>query len=103
MRAAGAANDKNLADLPSSCPPCESRRSSARVISTGAAPGVPFPETEGRYVSFCKRAATWAAPRCIKSLDAACLQKLTSRRVATPCDLRFFYREDGSTGGHARP
>src|SRR3954465_15694112 len=43
MRAAGAANDKNLADLPSSCPPCESRRSSARAISTGAAPRRAFP------------------------------------------------------------
>src|SRR4051812_10758699 len=35
----------------------KSRRFSARVLRTEAARDVPFGETEGRHVSFCKRAA----------------------------------------------
>ena len=38
-------NIKNLADLPSSCPPCR----------------VPLDAAEGRYVSFCERSADWQA------------------------------------------
>ena len=47
-------NNKKLAVLPASPPPCDSRRYSRRAISTAAARGVPFRETKSRHVSFCE-------------------------------------------------
>ena len=49
---------KNLADLLASPPLCESRRSSPRASRTEAARDASLAATEGRHVSFCKRAAT---------------------------------------------
>jgi hypothetical protein len=75
--------------LPGSPTPCDCRRFSTRAIRTAVARGVPCGGTEGRYVSFCGRAARWqpkiSSVGCSNRRSCGCRFRRPARGGRRPC------------------